>query len=643
MSTPVTTTTPRRVAPTTPAVFAILAGLAVAWLLVPILALGLRVPWAEMGAVLAAEDTRQLLRLTLTAAVLSAALTLTLGVPLAVRIQSLRRGARVARLLVLLPLAMPPVVSGLALSAAVGNRGLLQPLLEPLGLQFAFQFSGVVVAHTFVSLPFVVVTVDSALRQIDREVLASAAGVGLGPGAVLSRITLPTIAPAVATGAGLAFARSLGEFGTTITFAGSMPGVTRTMSLAIYLEREVDRDGAYALSAILIILAVVVLALASVPTLLRREAEPTARAIGELDTRRLRELTRPAEGGESVEINGTVFPADRISAVVGPNGSGKTTLMGLIAGRLRGAQVTIGGRTVDNGDSVFVPAHRRGVVLLTQTPGLPPFTTVLGALRMVTRNEDRARMLLDAAGLGELAEAPVATLSGGQAAQVALVRALSTRPRVLILDEPLAAVDVASGARWRRLLRATAGDRTTILVTHDPLDVAGLSDRLAVLDGGRVLAQGPTGQLLTVPPTDFVATLAGVNRLAGFVSEKSSDNIKLNSHGLTIQGVLSEGADTSGVMVGAPAIATVPPEAITLRLPGHDADIRESARNVWPGAVLTVTAASTTATQVEVELAGGARLTAPVTRAAALELELDPGTAVECVTKALSVVIHPRG
>ncbi|MDR7329090.1 ATP-binding cassette domain-containing protein [Corynebacterium guangdongense] len=633
---------PRPARPQVPTLFAVLALIAAAYLLTPILALGLRVPWTQLGRILLEPGTRELLRLTLTAAVLSSALALVLGVSLAVWIQSFRRGGQIARLLVLLPLAMPPVVSGLALSAAVGNRGVLQPLLDALGLQFAFQFPGVVVAHTFVSLPFVIVTVDSALRQIDREIPASAAGVGMRPREVLRRIILPTIAPAIATGTGLAFARSLGEFGTTITFAGSMPGVTRTMSLAIYLEREVDRDTAYALSAILIILAVGVLALASVPALLRRDAEPLARAIGPLDTHRLRDLTRPGAGGEEVTVDGTVFPADRISAVVGPNGSGKSTLMGLIAGRLRGAEVRIGQRGVDGGDR-FVPAHERGVVLLTQRPGLPRFTTVLGALDMVTRDRRRSRELLDAAGLTDLGEVTVAALSGGQAAQVALVRALATRPRVLILDEPLAAVDVASAARWRRLLRATAADRTTILVTHDPLDVAGLSDRLVVVDGGRVVAAGPTDELLNVPPNDFLAEIAGLNRLTGFVSEKSSDNMRVNSHGLDIQGVLSEGVDPGSVTVGDQAIVTVAPEAITLRLPGHDAGIRESARNVWPATVVTVTAASAVATQVVVDLTGGGRLTVPVTRASALDLELGPGIAVECVTKALSVVVHPRG
>ena len=173
-------------------------------------------------------------------------LTLILGTGLAVWMQQLGRGGLAARLLVFLPLAMPPVVGGLALTAAIGRRGLLGPWLEAMDLHFAFAFPGVVVAQMFVSLPFVVVAIDSALRQIDGEVLASARGIGMSPGRVLWKVTLPLVAPSIATGAGLAFARSLGEFGTTLTFAGSMPGVTRTVPLGIYLEREVDTEAAYA-------------------------------------------------------------------------------------------------------------------------------------------------------------------------------------------------------------------------------------------------------------------------------------------------------------------------------------------------------------------------------------------------------------
>ena len=168
----------------------------------------MRVPWEDFAEIATAPDTVELLSTTLSAAALSTVIATILGTGLALWLSQLRRGASAVRLLVYLPLAMPPVVSGLALTAFIGRRGLLAPVLDALGWHFAFAFPGVVAAHVFVTLPFVVVAVDSALRQIDSEITASARGVGIGQWTILGRITLPTIAPAIVTGLGLAFARS---------------------------------------------------------------------------------------------------------------------------------------------------------------------------------------------------------------------------------------------------------------------------------------------------------------------------------------------------------------------------------------------------------------------------------------------------
>ncbi|MCS5478973.1 ATP-binding cassette domain-containing protein [Corynebacterium sp. YIM 101645] len=626
-------------APTrTPVAVTLLAVTALVLILGPILALGVRVPWERFGEVLTSPTTAELLRVTLLSAVWATVLTTLLGVPLALAIQGWPRGGRLIRLLVMLPLAMPPVVAGLALTAAVGRRGITAPLLDALGLQFAFAFPGVVLSHIFIALPFVVVTVDSALRQIDPEIPASAAGLGMRPREILRKVTLPAVAPAVATGAGLAFARSLGEFGTTLTFAGSMPGVTRTMPLGIYLERETDPGSANALGAILIFLAVLVLALAALPAALRRTPQPCARRIGELDTDELRILTAPGSGGVPVTADGTVFPAERITAVVGPNGSGKTTLMGMIAGRLRGVEISVGDRPVDG--RRFVPAAERGVVLLTQRPGLPRTTTVAGAVTMATRDPVLTGKLLSAAGLAELAEVSVPALSGGQAAQVALVRALGTRPAVLILDEPLAAIDVASATRWRRLLRAAAQDRTTLLVTHDAVDVATLSEHLVVLERGEVAAAGPTAELLDVPPNDFLAELAGLSRIVGTVTAREVDTVTIQGTELTVTGTFA-GAVDDELQPGDPAVAVFPPEATALRLPAGGGEPQESTRNIWRGRVDSVVASTTrTGTMVTVSI-GTTRLHVPVTRRSALTLGLEPGTAVDCVTKALAVRVHP--
>ncbi|MDO5670480.1 MAG: ABC transporter permease subunit [Corynebacterium sp.] len=611
--------TPRPAPPRPPLVVAGLGVIGLVFILGPVLALGVRVPWGRVEGVLAEPATHDLLRITLGAGLWTTLLTTLLGVPLALWIQHLRRGARLVRLLVLLPLAMPPVVAGLALSAALGRRGLTAPLLDATGLQFAFAFPGVILAHTFIALPFVVVTVDAALRQIDPEIPSSAASVGLKPGEVLRKVTLPAVAPALATGAGLAFARSLGEFGTTLTFAGSMPGVTRTMPLGIYLERETDPGRAYVLGALLITLAVVVLLLAALPGLLRREYQPRARSLHSLDTTRLRELTAPPGGGVPVHVGEHTLPANRVTAVVGPNGSGKTTLMRQIG-------------------SPHLPVEGK-VVLLTQRPGLPTTTTAAGAVSMVTRCTTRTRELLDAAGLTPLHDVPVPALSGGQAAQVALVRALAARPAVLILDEPLAAIDIASTTAWRGLLHAAARDRTTILVTHDPLEVAGLSDYLLVLEGGDITAAGSTSELLAVPPNSFVSSLAGLNRMEGSVVEKTLDTVTIRNGKLLITGISAEEA-------GDQAVATFPPEATTLRLPAPSGGRTDSARNLWPGTIESIESASGRSTAVvTVSLlgeAGPVTVSVPVTRRSILDLGLAPGTIVDCVTKATAVTVHPH-
>ncbi len=612
-----------------PVLFTIIGLLAVLYILVPLGALAVRVPWGDFFDIARQPDTIELLEITLYAAAQAMVIATVLGVGLALWVQQLGRGSGVVRLLMYLPLAMPPVVGGLALTAAVGRRGLLAPVLDALGLQFAFNFSGVVVSHVFVTLPFVVVAVDSALRQMDQEIVTSAGGVGLGPWKVLTRVTFPTIAPSIFTGAALAFARSLGEFGTTITFAGSMPGITRTMPLGIYLERETSPEGAYALSAILILLAIASLSLAGLPALFNRRRNSRARALRHMDVAKVRELTRPAAGGADVTVtsNGitTVFPANQVTAVVGINGSGKSTLMNFVAGRLLGAPVKVGDR-----DITAVPMHERGVVMLTQRPGLPPTATSAQALTMVTGDKERTQALLEAAGLEELANVRVPDLSGGQAAQVALLRALAARPSVLILDEPLAAVDVASASRWRQLLHAAAADRTTLLVSHNALDISGLSSHLVVLDTGKVIAAGATEKLLMVPPNSFVADIAGWNMLTGTVTSTSATTASISSAGQTLTvpgGALEPGDDV---------VVTFRPSAAHLA-EGCDDAATKAATPVLRGTMVAVVAASLDDTRASVAV-GDSTVEIPVDPRDALALE--PGTEVTFVLDSAGIQAH---
>ena len=474
--------------------------LAALYILAPVLALGVRVPWPKLSDTLSAPATHDLLRVSLSAAALSTLLSTFLGTCLALWLQQLRRVSHLVRLVVYLPLALPPVVGGLALTALLGRRGLLGPALEQAGLHVSFAFPGVVAAHLFVTLPFVVVAVDSALRQLDPEVVASARGIGLSTSTILRHIILPAILPAVFTGGALAFARSLGEFGTTITFAGSLPGSTRTMPSGIYLEREVSADNAYALSAVLIGIAILTLTAAGMPLLLRRRREQAVRALQPMDPNALRAATAPLTPPHDLSVTvgdtTTTFRGGRVTAVVGPNGAGKTTLMRFISGRLQGAQT-----------------NTERVIMLSQNPGLPPTATVAQALTMVTNDPRRTEELLKAAGLQELVH--VSELSGGQAAQVALLRALAARPEVLVADEPFAAMDVESAARWRHLLCISAADRTTVIVTHSRVDLTTLADDVAVMEAGEVTSQGPADRLLEQPTTRFMAELAGVNVLRG--------------------------------------------------------------------------------------------------------------------------------
>lgn len=581
--------------------------IALAVVVVPLIALAFRVSWNRFGEVLTDPETLEMMRLSLVAGVLTAVISTMLGVPLAGWIAASRRGAAIVRLLVLLPLAMPPVVAGMALNAALGRRGVAAPLLDALGLQFSFTFAGVVAAHVFICLPFVVISADSALRSIDREVVASAAGLGLGPRRIWWRIVLPAIGPATATGAGLALSRSLGEFGATLTFAGSLPGETRTLPVGIYVERQSDLDRAYVLAAALLLMALIVLLIANLPVLLAKVHKATPASIDEGDIERLAALVRPPEGTEAPAIavryhsesdsggrSAITLPAGETSVLVGPNGSGKSTLAGLIAGRLAGADVHAGDRELTDGRGRPVPAHRRGIVMLTQNPGLPRTTTAAGAITMVTRDKERTGELLSAAGLSEVAAMPVPQLSGGQAAQVALVRALAARPATLVLDEPLAAVDRVSEQRWHRLLEATARDRTTIIVSHQLGEIARLANRVVTVSGGWPVDDQDAGEFFAAPPTDFAVRLCGTNRIAGTYREDAGGAGRLETEGLTLPA--RPGGEHAPV-AGGPAVAFVPATAVTLDEEGP-----------WRATIVDLSSQAGGMCPVSVDL-GGTRLT----------------------------------
>ncbi|MEJ6535833.1 MAG: ABC transporter permease [Mycobacterium sp.] len=235
------------------------AALATVFVALPLVAIAIKVDWSRFGSLITSPASRAALLLSLQTATVSTLLCLILGVPLAL-VLARHRGAlaRVLRPLILLPLVLPPVVGGIALLYVFGRLGLLGHYLDAAGIRIAFTTTAVVLAQTFVSLPFLVIALEGAARTAGSDYDMVAATLGAPPATVWWRITLPLLAPGLVSGAVLAFARALGEFGATLTFAGSREGVTRTLPLEIYLQREGDPEAAIALSILLIAVAAVV-------------------------------------------------------------------------------------------------------------------------------------------------------------------------------------------------------------------------------------------------------------------------------------------------------------------------------------------------------------------------------------------------
>ena len=666
---------------------AVLGGCAI---VLPLVGMGTRVSWGQLPQLLATPSAQAALWLSIRTCLSSTVVCVVLGVPLALLLARSWPGVRIARILAVLPMTMPPVVAGIALLSTLGNRGLLGAYLKEWGMPIAFSTTAVVIAQVFVSMPFLVVTLEAALRSRDKRAEVTARSLGAGPWRVLAQVTLPLATPALARGTALALGRSLGEFGATIAFAGSKEGVTRTMPLAIYLEREKDTATSLALAAVLIGLSFVIVGATNIDwggvasRLLPRRglrgrqdhdaaaSEPRGAQVStQGGDERLPESPRDGGRGQDLQVAFELperdvvvdleVEAGRTTALIGPNGSGKSTVCSVAAGLLdaENGQVVLGGRVLD-GPGDFVRAGRRQVALLSQEPGVFTHMSVLGnvvfALRCqgVSRAEAtrRARAELTAVGADHLASRPGGALSGGQAARVALARALATGPRLLVLDEPMAALDVTARQEMRRLVahRCAEEGLTLLLVTHDVLDLTALAEDVVVLDRGRVVEQGPTARILSAPRSDFVAHLTGTAVLTGVIDgDAEAPGLRLPS-GRVIHGRPRE--DAAGGRVGeqghrddhdevlhpgAPGIALVPPDAVALyRQAPHG-----SPRNVLTGRV-TGLERSGALVSVRLELEEGQRLSAAVTAGAVAELGIAEGRQVCCVIKAVQVRILAR-
>ena len=239
----------------------VLAVLGAALVVLPVVALAVRAPWGRFLETLTGPGARTALRLSLEVSVTAAVLSVVFGVPLAWVLARARfRGRSILRAMVVLPVVLPPVVAGVGLLAALGRRGLFGGWLDrTLGIQLTFTTAGAIVAATFVSMPLVILAAEAAFRATDVRYEQAAAVLGARPGYAWRRVVLPMVAPQLAAGAVLAWARALGEFGATITFAGNLQGRTQTIPLAVFQRLQTDPEGAIALSMVLVIVSIAVL------------------------------------------------------------------------------------------------------------------------------------------------------------------------------------------------------------------------------------------------------------------------------------------------------------------------------------------------------------------------------------------------
>lgn len=660
-----------------------LGALALCFLVLPLAFMLGRVNWSTLGATLATAEARDALGLSMRTCAIALGVDLLLGVPAALVLSRSWRGVRAARILVALPLSLPPVVAGIALLAAFGRRSTLGALLSGAGLDIAFTTSAVVIAQVFVSLPFLIVTLESALRSREQGLDEMASSLGASPSRVFWQITLPTVLPGLGRGAALALARCLGEFGATLTFAGSMQGVTRTMPLQIYLARESDADLALALGVVLLGVAAAVVALTETPwgrlasvvrsrlssTRHGRAAAPGAPSASSSETPTA--LAEDTGEGADVRVTGSVeargwnvdaeLRPGLVTAVVGHNGAGKSTLAQVIAGtlRLNEGSARIGERVVDDA-ATFVPARRRGVAMVSQAPRIFTHMSVLAnvafplRVRGVGRAQAREAALeqLRAVGIDDLAHKRASDLSGGQAARVAIARALVFRPEVLILDEPTAALDVEATTQVSSVLRQrlTGAGITTLLVSHDIAEVLALASHMIVMGDGRVVEEGEPARVLASPSSVFAARLAGLNIVAGpIVTRPGMVGVSVGEAELwaadlsgfdsadagrvdTVAGDAADDVASGGSNQGGRVALTFPPEAVALAREESHA----SPRSVLPGVVAGIDVDGSLVS-VRVALAEGVSVTSRVTASAWAELGLGVGDSLWASVKATQV------
>jgi molybdate transport system permease protein len=671
---------------------------AVCFLALPLAGVLARTPWSALPNRLTSPDVTQALWLSVTVSLCALGLAAVLGVPLAWVLARVEfPGKPAVRALVMLPMVLPPTVGGVALLLGFGRRGLLGPLLADAGVTLPFSTPGAVVAAAFVAMPFLVISLEGTLTSLHPRYEETAASLGARPLRTFFTVTVPMSAPGLAAAAALCWARALGEFGATITFAGNLPGVTQTLPLQVYLLLQDDPEGATAVSLLLLVVAMAVLVglrgrvnlareqargvpprgrgrpagtaadgrargPAARPRRIRgdtsrramraggeanREPGAAARPAATADPRRA--AADPVTDGQTapdgaamplserwpLKATVTGFTDLRLEAepgttiaVVGPNGAGKTTLLRALLGltpRARAERLRLG--PVDAADA---PPHKRGVAWVPQDGALFPHLSALGNTAFGLRAQgiprraarERAQLWLDRLGVGDLAARKPAHLSGGQAGRVALARALAVRPRLLLLDEPLAALDQTTRAKVRHTLRRHLAEFTGVclIVTHDPVEAVTLADRVLVLEDGRAVQYAPPADVARRPRSPWVARMLGHNAWAGTAT---ADGLELPG------GARLVAAEPLPERTAALAVAG--PEAVSL----HRVRPSGSPRNVWQGQVRELTALGS---RMRVLVASeGLDTLAEITASAAAELSLAEGETVWVSIKATEI------